>query len=112
MDLLEYLRSLCLKIVRNEIDHFELVAAAETVKVDINQELQFSYQKNQLKYAVLREILKSSSISEDEKKTFKVTFHRPRVSVPNFSFLACLEVAEKFVVGGDWVVVGGWVGGV
>ena len=72
MDLLEYLRSLCLKIVRNEIDHFELVAAAENMKVDINQELQFSYQKNQLKYAVLREILKSSSISEDEKETFKV----------------------------------------
>ena len=28
---------------------------------------------------------------------------RPRVSVLNFGFLACLEVAEKFVVG-----VGGW----
>ena len=29
----------------------------------------------------------------------------------NFSFLACLEVVEKFVVGGGggWVVVGGWV---
>ena len=27
------------------------------------------------------------------------------MSVPNFSFLACLEVAEKFVVGG--VVWGG-----
>ena len=26
------------------------------------------------------------------------------MSVPNFSFLACLEVAEKFVGGG----VGGW----
>ena len=39
-----------------------------------------------------------------------LTFDRPRVSVLNFSFLACLEVAEKFVVGGGgWVVV---VGGV
>ena len=27
------------------------------------------------------------------------------MSVPNFSFLVCLEVAEKFIVGG-----GGWVG--
>ena len=33
-----------------------------------------------------------------------LTFDRPRVSVQNFSFLACLEVAEKFVVGGGWVV--------
>ena len=34
-----------------------------------------------------------------------LNFDRPRVSVQNFSFLACLEVAEKFVVGGG----GGWV---
>ena len=33
-----------------------------------------------------------------------LTFDRPRVSVQNFSFLACLEVAEKFVVGGGWCV--------
>ena len=26
------------------------------------------------------------------------------MSVQNFSFLACLEVAEKFVLGGGWVV--------
>ena len=25
------------------------------------------------------------------------------MSAPNFSFLACLEVNEKFVVGGGWV---------
>ena len=29
------------------------------------------------------------------------------MSVPNFSLLACLEVAEKFVV--VWCGVGGWV---
>ena len=34
-----------------------------------------------------------------------LTFDRPKVSVQNFSFLACLEVVEKFVVGGGWVVV-------
>ena len=32
------------------------------------------------------------------------------MSVQNFSFLACLEVAEKFVVVGG--VGGGWMGGV
>ena len=34
-----------------------------------------------------------------------LTFDRPKVSLQNFSFLACLEVVEKFVVGGGWVVV-------
>ena len=38
-----------------------------------------------------------------------LSLDRPRVSVQNFSFLTCLKVAEKFVVGGGgWVVVGGW----
>ena len=40
-----------------------------------------------------------------------LTFDRPRVTVQNFSFLACLDVAEKFVVVGGWWRVGiggGW----
>ena len=38
-----------------------------------------------------------------------LTFDRPRVPVQNFSFLACLEVVEKFVVVVGWGgVVVGW----
>ena len=53
-------------------------------------------------------------IEREELKTrlsLKCSAWKGFMSVQNFSFLARLEVAEKFVVGGGGGVVVGWGGG-
>ena len=72
MDTLENLKTLFLRIMRNDMDHFGLVAAGEKLKIDFNQSAQFSHQKNQLKCAVLHEILKSPNLDDVERDKYKV----------------------------------------
>ena len=70
MDQMENLKSMCLRIVRNEIDHFELLAASAKFKLDFQPSDDFAYKKNQLKQAVLSEILKNQNLSIDDKRMY------------------------------------------
>ena len=104
MDTLENLKTLFLRIMRNDIDHFGLVAAGEKFKIDINQSAQFSHQKNQLKCAVLQEILKSPNLNDDERDKYKVMLdttikllHLKASMLKGFpcSFVGCLFRGKK-----------------
>ena len=57
---MEYLQSLCLKIVRNEVDHFEVISAGGKLGVDFSEAKGFLHEKYLLQHAVLTELLKSS----------------------------------------------------
>ena len=70
MDQLENFKSLCRKIVRNEIDHFELIAGCGKFQLNFQPSDDFAFKKNQLKQAVLGEILKSQNLSIDEKRMY------------------------------------------
>lgn len=70
MDQIENLKVLCRKIVRNDIDHFELTVACEKFKLDFQPSDDFSYKKKRLKQAVLSEILKGQNLSIDDKRMY------------------------------------------
>ena len=67
MDQMEYLKSLCRKIIRNEVDHFDLWRRAINSKSIFLPVDDFSHKKYQLKHAVLSEILKEKNLSDNDK---------------------------------------------
>ena len=70
MENLEYLTQLCRKLSKNEIDHFDLITEGNKFKLYFVPSDDFYQKKNQLKFVVLEEILKSKNLSEVQRKIY------------------------------------------
>ena len=68
---MEYLENLCRKLIRNEVDHFDLLAEGNKFKLDFSRADEFSHKKYLLKHAVLSEILKNQYLNESDRKKYE-----------------------------------------
>ena len=64
---MEYLKKLLLKIVRNDIDHFDVISEGSKFGLDFSEASGFLHEKYLLKHAVLTELLKNKEDIEREK---------------------------------------------
>ena len=64
---MEYLKNLLLKIVRNDIDHFDVVTEGSKFGIDFSEASGFLHEKYLLKHAVITELLKNKEDAERDK---------------------------------------------
>ena len=65
--MMEYLKALYLKIVRNELDHYDVITEGAKLEIDFREATGFVDERALLLNAVLKEILKDENGEERSK---------------------------------------------